>query len=93
MTGFGTRLSREIGYRLSSRSSASQDSKTLILVSFSSMEKSQYHLETGHILRGEGGGATKWENRGSETFAPPSQDRVKLFAPPPFKVWKLQATT
>ena len=28
------------------------------------------------------GGATKWENRGSETFcAPPPQDRVKLFAP------------
>ena len=28
-------------------------------------------------------GATKWENRGSETFyAPPPQDRVKLFAPP-----------
>ena len=30
-----------------------------------------------------GRGATKWENYGSETFAPPSQDRVKLFAPPP----------
>ena len=51
------------------------------------------------------GGATKWENRGSETFcAPPPQDRVKLFATPllksgnffapPHTIWlKLQATT
>ena len=32
------------------------------------------------------GGATKWENRGSETFcAPPPQDRVKLFTPPLLK--------
>ena len=28
-------------------------------------------------------GAIKWENRGSETFCAPSQDRGKLFAPPP----------
>ena len=29
------------------------------------------------------GGATKWENCGCETFwAPPPQDRVKLYAPP-----------
>ena len=28
------------------------------------------------------GGATKWENRGSETFCAPPQDRVKLFTPP-----------
>ena len=27
--------------------------------------------------------ATKWENRGSETFCAPPQDSVKLFAPPP----------
>ena len=32
------------------------------------------------------GGATKWVNRGSETFcALPPQDRVKLFAPPLLK--------
>ena len=38
-------------------------------------------------------GATKWENCGPETFAPPppSQDRVKLFAPP-LKEWELYAT-
>ena len=50
---------------------------------------------TGHngpvINYGKGGGATKLENHGSETFAPPPQDRVKLFAPPPFKEWKLFA--
>ena len=33
---------------------------------------------------GGGGGATKWENHGSETFcAPHPQDRVKLVMPPP----------
>ena len=37
------------------------------------------------------GGATKWENRGSETFCAPPQDSVKLSAPPPFKEWKLSA--
>ena len=31
------------------------------------------------------GGATKWENRGSETFCAPPQDRVKLFVPPLLK--------
>ena len=40
-------------------------------------------LGTGHQLRG--GGATKWENCGSETFcAPPPQDMVKLVVPPTF---------
>ena len=37
---------------------------------------------------GGGGGATKWENRGSNTFcARTPQDRIKLVAPPPFKEW------
>ena len=31
------------------------------------------------------GGATKWENHGSETFCAPPQDRVKLFTPPLLK--------
>ena len=59
------------------------------------------------INYGEGGGATKWEDRGSETFCappPPPRDTVKLFAPPllnggnflcpppPPKWLKLQAT-
>ena len=37
------------------------------------------------------GGATKWENRGSEFFLPPPppQDRDKTFRAPPFKEWKL----
>ena len=36
------------------------------------------------------GGATKWENRGLETFcAPPPSRQGKTFcAPPPFKRWK-----
>ena len=36
--------------------------------------------------RGGGGGATKWENRGSETFCAAPQDRVKLFAAPLLKI-------
>ena len=57
------------------------------------------------INYGEGGGATKWENRGSETFcAPPPSRQGKTFrAPPPllkngnfthtpYKWLKLQAT-
>ena len=32
-----------------------------------------------------GRGATKWGNRGSETFCAPPQDRVKLFTPPLLK--------
>ena len=38
---------------------------------------------------GGGGGATKWENRGSETFCAPPQDRVNLLSPPPYTEWKL----
>ena len=39
------------------------------------------------LITGRGGGvATKWENRGSETFcAPTPEDRVKLLAPPLLK--------
>ena len=38
----------------------------------------------GLVINYGEGGATKWENRGSETFCgpPPPQDSVKLFAPP-----------
>ena len=36
----------------------------------------------GLVINYGEGGATKWENRGSETFCAPPQDRVKLFAPP-----------
>ena len=40
-------------------------------------------LRAWSLITGRGG-ATKWENRGYDTFrAPPPQDRVKLFAPPP----------
>ena len=35
------------------------------------------------INYGDGGGATKWENRGSETFCPSRQG--KTFRAPPFK--------
>ena len=35
------------------------------------------------------GGPTKWENCGSETFYAPSQNSVKISAPPSFKGWKL----
>ena len=37
------------------------------------------HVRNWSLIMGRGG-ATKWENRGSETFcAPPPHDRVKLF--------------
>ena len=59
-------------------------------------------LRDWSLITEGGGGATKWENRGSETFCAPPQDRVKLFAPPLLKsgnfsrtptIWlKLQAT-
>ena len=57
--------------------------------------------DTGYDIRDwsliMGRGATKWENRGSETVCappPPPQDRAKLFRPLPllnFKEWKLFA--
>ena len=34
------------------------------------------------------GGATKWDNRGSETFCAPPSRRCKTFRAPPFKMWK-----
>ena len=37
------------------------------------------------INYGEGGGATKWLNRGPETFCAPPQDRVKPFMTPLLK--------
>ena len=50
-------------------------------------------LRDWFLITGRGGGATKWENRASKTFCapPPPQDRVKLFAHPPFKERKLFA--
>ena len=41
----------------------------------------------GLVINYGEGGATKWENRGCETFCapPPPQDRVKLIAPPLLK--------
>ena len=42
-------------------------------------------LHKGLVINYGEGGATKWENRGSETFCAPPQDRVKLFAPPLLK--------
>ena len=41
----------------------------------------------GLVINYGEGGATKWKNRGSETFyaPPPPQDRVTLFAPPLLK--------
>ena len=35
------------------------------------------------------GGATKWENRRSETFCAPPSRQGKSFRAPPFKEWKL----
>ena len=35
------------------------------------------------------GGATKWENRGSETFCAPPSRQGKTFRAPPFKERKL----
>ena len=37
---------------------------------------------------GGGGVATKWENRGFETFCPPPSRQGKTFHAPPFKEWK-----
>ena len=50
--------------------------------------KNEYEKKTykGLVINYGEGGATKWENRGSETFcAPPPQ----TFHAPPFKEWKL----
>ena len=44
-----------------------------------------YFESKGLVINYGEGGATKWENRGSETFCAPPQDKVKLFAPPLLK--------
>ena len=46
----------------------------------------------GLVINYGEGGATKWENRGPETFcAHPSRQGKTFRAPPPFKEWKLYA--
>ena len=46
----------------------------------------------GLVINYGEGGATKWENRGSETFyAPPSRQGKTFRAPPPFKERKVLA--
>ena len=41
------------------------------------------------LIMGRGGGATKWENRGSETFcAPPSRQGKTCYDPPPPHTFK-----
>ena len=47
-------------------------------------------LRDWSLIRG-GGGATKWENRGSETFCATPSRQGKTFRAPPFKEWKLYA--
>ena len=55
----------------------------------------RYQIDSVQVLNisGGGGGPTKLENRGFETFCalPPPQETVKLVPPPPFKEWKLFA--
>ena len=48
-------------------------------------------LRVWSSITGRGGGATKWENRGSETFCntPPPSRQGKTYCAPPFKGWKL----
>ena len=43
------------------------------------------------LITGRGGGATKWQNRWSETFWAPPSRQGKTFHAPPFKEWKLFA--
>ena len=45
----------------------------------------------GLVINYGEGGATKWENRGSETFCAPPSRQGKTFSAPPFKEWKLFA--
>ena len=42
----------------------------------------------GLVINYGEGGATKWENRGSETFCAPPLRQGKTFRAPPFKEWK-----
>ena len=60
-------------------------------------EDQYYHMNMirdWSLIRGRGG-ATKWENRGSETYCvPPPSRQGKTFCalpPPPFEDWKLFA--
>ena len=50
-----------------------------------------YHIKItkGLVINYGEGGATKWENRGSETFCAPPSRQGKTFRAPPFKEWKL----
>ena len=43
----------------------------------------------GLVINYGEGGATKWENRGSETFCATPSRQGKTFRAPPFKEWKL----
>ena len=48
-------------------------------------------LSKGLVINYGEGGATKWENRGSETFCATPSRQGKTFRAPPFKEWKLYA--
>ena len=48
-----------------------------------SLQNASLNLRDWSLITGRGGGATKWEIVGPKLFAPHSQDRVKLFVPPP----------
>ena len=43
-----------------------------------------YTLRDWSLITGRGGGLQNGKIAGPKRFAPPPQDRVKLFAPPPF---------
>ena len=45
----------------------------------------------GLVINYGEGGATKWENRGSETFCATPSRQGKTLRAPPFKEWKLYA--
>ena len=45
----------------------------------------------GLVINYGEGGATKWENRGSETFCATPSRQGKTFRAPPLKEWKLYA--
>ena len=47
--------------------------------------------DKGLVINYGEGGATKWENRGSETFCATPSRQGKTFRTPPLKEWKLYA--
>ena len=51
------------------------------------------NYDKGLVINYGEGGATKWENRGSETYCAPPSRQGKTFHAPPFKEWKLFVTT